>query len=143
VGLTIRGHILGKDGIFAAALIVEMLARTGQRISQLRERVYSLIGRLYSVEVNLPATSEMRIIIPRRMQQAPPESIASYPVLRVSDLDGTKFYLENDHWALVRFSGTEPALRLHAEADSPEMAQELVEWLQEHIQVDRQAGRLP
>ena len=35
-GLTIRGHILGKDGIFASALVVEMLARTGKKISQLR-----------------------------------------------------------------------------------------------------------
>src|SRR5664279_1947383 len=45
-GLTIRGHILGKDGIFAAALIVEMLARTGKRVSELRETVYALTGRL-------------------------------------------------------------------------------------------------
>ncbi len=136
-GLTIRGHILGKDGIFAAALIVEMLARTGQRISQLRKRVYSLIGRLYSVEVNLPATSEMRVIIPRRLQRAPPGSIGPHPVVRVSHLDGTKFYLENDNWALVRFSGTEPVLRLHAEADSPETARELVELLKGCIQADQ------
>ena len=58
-GLTVRGHILGKDGIFAAALIVEMLAVTGKRISQLLEQVYSLTGRLYAVEDNLPATPEM------------------------------------------------------------------------------------
>ena len=38
-GLTIRGHILGKDGIFASALVVEMLARTGRKISQLLDRL--------------------------------------------------------------------------------------------------------
>lgn len=139
-GLTIRGHILGKDGIFAAALIVEMLARTGQRISQLRKGVYDLIGCLYSVEENLPATSEMRIVIPRRLQQALPASIGRYPVVRVSKLDGTKFYLENDNWALVRFSGTEPLLRLFAEADFPEMAHDLVNSLKMRIQTEQQGN---
>jgi phosphomannomutase len=140
-GLTIRGHILGKDGIFAATLIVEMLARTGQRISQLRRRVYDLIGRLYSAELNLPATSEMRVVIPRRLQKAPPQRLGSYPVVRVSHLDGTKFYLEHDSWALVRFSGTEPVLRLHAEAHTLEMARELIDLLQDCIQLDRPSGK--
>ena len=52
-GLTIRGHILGKDGIFASALVVEMLARTGKKISQLRQTVYELTGRLYQLEETL------------------------------------------------------------------------------------------
>ena len=71
-GLTIRGHILGKDGIFASALVVEMLARTGERISELRRRVWELTGRLYSLEEGIPATPEMRVAIPRRLREAPP-----------------------------------------------------------------------
>jgi phosphomannomutase/CTP:molybdopterin cytidylyltransferase MocA len=132
-GLTIRGHILGKDGIFAAALIVEMLARTGQRISQLRERVYDITGRLHVVEENIPATSEMRVVIPRRLREAPTDHIGPYPVVRVSHLDGTKFFLERDNWVLLRFSGTEPVLRLFAEADSPEKARELIRCLKRFV----------
>jgi len=126
-GLTIRGHILGKDGIFAAALVVEMLARTGKRISTLLEEIYALIGRLYVVEENVPATSEMKVIIPRLLRETAIERIGPYPVLSVSHLDGTKFLLENDNWALVRFSGTEPVLRIFAEADTPQKAQELIQ----------------
>jgi len=136
-GLTIRGHILGKDGIFAAALIVEMLARTGQKVSQLRERVYEIVGRLYAIESNIPATSEMRIVIPQRMialarehEEKAPIMLGDYPVLRISEMDGTKFYLENDSWALLRFSGTEPMLRIFAEAESEDMAQALVRSLE-------------
>ncbi len=135
-GLTIRGHILGKDGIFAAALVVEMLARTGQRISQLRERVYDISGRLYSIEEDLPATPEMRIVIPQRLREVATDHTGPYPVVRVSHLDGTKFFLENDNWALLRFSGTEPVLRLYAEADSPEKAQELIQLLKKSIQAE-------
>jgi phosphomannomutase len=135
-GLTIRGHILGKDGIFASALVVEMLARTGERISQLRERIWDITGRLYVVEENLPATSEMRVVIPRRLREVITGHIGSYPVMHVSHLDGTKFFLENDNWALLRFSGTEPVLRLLAEADTPEKAHELIQLLKKSVQAE-------
>ena len=80
-GLTIRGHILGKDGIFASALVVEMLAKTGAKISQLLERVYSITGRLYALEDDLPATPEMRVAVPRRLREASTSAIGQYPVV--------------------------------------------------------------
>ncbi len=132
-GLTIRGHILGKDGIFASALVVEMLARTGQKISPLLERVRAITGRLYDFEESLPATPEMRIVVPRRLKEAPCSHIGPYPVTGISHMDGTKLMLENDNWALLRFSGTEPVLRLAVEADSPEKAHELLRWLRQFV----------
>jgi phosphomannomutase/CTP:molybdopterin cytidylyltransferase MocA len=132
-GLTIRGHILGKDGIFACALVVEMLAKTGQTVSQLLERVYGLTGRLYFVEESLPATPEMRIAVPKRLKEAPSSHIGQYKVTSISQIDGTKLLLENDNWALLRFSGTEPVLRLTVEADSPEKAKELLQWLRQFV----------
>ncbi|MGC5165814.1 NTP transferase domain-containing protein [Luteimicrobium sp. DT211] len=128
-GLTIRGWILGKDGIFACALVVEMLARTGKRISELRETVYAITGRLYSLEAGVPSTPEMRVAVPRRLEAEPLTHVGPYPVVSVSHLDGTKILLENDNWALLRFSGTEPVLRMFVEADSPEKAEELLTWL--------------
>jgi phosphomannomutase/UTP-glucose-1-phosphate uridylyltransferase len=132
-GLTIRGHILGKDGIFASALVVEMLAKTGKRISELLDRVFGLTGRLYSLEDSLPATPEMRVAVPRRLREAPSSHIGAYPVLKSSQMDGAKLYLENDNWALLRFSGTEPVLRLFVEADSPAKADELMAWLRQFV----------
>ena len=132
-GLTIRGHILGKDGIFAAALVVEMRARTGKKISQLRTTVYALTGRLYDLEETFPATPEMRIAVPRKLRDAPCTHIGPYPVVRISHMDGTKLYLENDNWALLRFSGTEPVLRLVVEADSPDKTRQMMEWLKQFV----------
>jgi phosphomannomutase len=133
-GVTIRGHILGKDGIFACALFVEMLAKTDRKISELRKEVYALTGRLYGVEAGRVATPEMRVAIPRRLKEHPLESIGPYKVVSSTHFDGSKFLLENDNWALLRFSGTEPVLRIFAEADTPEKAQELVEWLGRYIE---------
>lgn len=132
-GLTIRGHILGKDGIFACALIVEMLARTGQTVSQLLDRVWHLTGRLYFHEENITSTPEMHIAVPRRMKEAPASHIGEYRILDISHSDGTKLYLENDNWVLLRFSGTEPVLRLTVEADSDEKANELLRWLRQFV----------
>lgn len=132
-GLTIRGHILGKDGIFACALVVEMLARTGQKVSELLDRIYAITGRLSFVEENLPATPEMRIAVPKKMKEAPTAQIGPYRVVKISQVDGTKLYLENDNWALLRFSGTEPVLRLTVEADTQHKAEELLEWLRQFV----------
>ncbi|NLG49537.1 MAG: glucosamine-1-phosphate N-acetyltransferase, partial [Chloroflexi bacterium] len=126
-GLTIRGHILGKDGILSAALVVEMLAKTGEKVSHLLEQVYGQIGRLYMRELNLPATPEMKALFPRHLSQNKVEEIAGLPVRGISGMDGTKFLLDGDQWVLLRFSGTEPLLRIFAEADSPARADALIQ----------------
>ncbi len=130
-GLTVRGHILGKDGIYGCALVVEMLARTGKRISELLEIVWKITGRMVSLESGIPATAEMRAALMKLIATGPITSVGSYPVLRVSDSDGFKLHLENDNWALLRFSGTEPILRLMVEADTPQKAREMIEWLEQ------------
>ncbi len=133
-GLTIRGHILGKDGIFASALIIEMLARTGKHISELQEEVWKITGRLYSVEDNLAAPADMRVVVPQRVKSLIQSGKAPYPVVRVREDDGAKLYFAGDSWALMRFSGTEPVLRIFAEAETPEKARELADWLKQCAQ---------
>ncbi len=132
-GLTIRGHILGKDGIFACALVVEMIARTGRTVAEMLSEIHARIGNLVSREVNLPATSEMKVIVPRKLAATPLDEIAGHRVQRVSYQDGIKFYLENDNWLLLRFSGTEPLLRIFTEADSPAKAEALITWAKQLI----------
>ena len=78
-GLTVRGHILGKDGIFACALVVEMLARTGKRISEMQAEAWKISGHLYSLEENIPATPEMRVAIPKLLKDTPITSHRELP----------------------------------------------------------------
>ena len=129
-GLTVRGWLLGKDGIFACALVVEMLARTGRTISELLATVHGITGRLHTLEAAVPSTPEMRVAVPRRLAAEPLTRVGAYPVVATSHLDGTKILLEDDNWALLRFSGTEPLLRMSVEADTPEKATELLTWLE-------------
>ena len=120
--------------------MVEMLARTGKKISNLLEFLYGITGRLYAIETQVAATPEMRIVIPQRLRAMVDvcdndllPCIGPNKVLRLSELDGMKFYMENDNWVLLRFSGTEPVLRLFAEADSMERAWDLVNALKQAV----------
>jgi len=112
------------------------MARTGKKISQLWDEVYDLTGRLYALEVDVPATPEMKIVLPRQLQEVAVEQVDGHRVTRTSNMDGTKFYLENDNWMLLRFSGTESLLRISCEADTPRKAEALIEWGKELIHLD-------
>ena len=128
-GLTVRGWLLGKDGIFACALVAEMLARTGKSISQLLDDIFAITGRMYMAEYSMPATPEMRVAVPRRLSAENLAAAGRSDIDHVSTEDGIKIYLKDGSWALVRFSGTEPLLRVVAEANSQAQADELLAWL--------------
>ena len=78
----------------------------------------------------------MRIVVPQRVKAIIESGEAPYPVVKVSEVDGTKVTFENDNWVLLRFSGTEPMLRIFAEADTAEKARELVDWLKQYARED-------
>jgi phosphomannomutase len=75
--------------------------------------------------------------VPRLLREAPSSHIGRYPVTRISYADGTKLFLENENWALLRFSGTEPVLRLSVQADTEEKARELIQWLRQFVTAKR------
>ena len=75
----------------------------------------------------------MRIAVPRCFADASLNRIGDCTVAQISRDDGTKVYLDGDNWLLLRFSGTEPVLRLVVEADSPQKAGELMTWLKESV----------
>ena len=104
-------------------------ARTGKTIGELRTAIDAITGPLVMLDDGVPATPEMRVAVPRRLEATPLTHVGPYPVTGVSHLDGTKILLENDNWALLRFSGTEPVLRMTVEADDEAKAREMLDWL--------------
>jgi phosphomannomutase len=63
-----------------------------------------------------------------RLAAAPPDAVAGHPVQEVITTDGVKLRLGPSHWLMMRFSGTEPLLRLYCEAPSPERVVEVLGW---------------
>ncbi len=124
-GLTVRGHIFGKDGLYAASLLVEMLCVTGEPLSQLVQDIFDEFGELRMAEHDWPLTVERKADIARLVfgQRALPDF--GLTVEKVSYADGCKVYFR-DGWIIVRFSSTEPRVRIFAEARTMGDARRLV-----------------
>ncbi|MCK9524424.1 MAG: phosphoglucomutase/phosphomannomutase family protein [Limnochordia bacterium] len=124
-GLKIRGHVNGKDGILAALLAVEMLAKTGKSLSQLLAEINEKYGTLYFGEVNLHYNPQDRTRLNQILIQERYTPTLPWTLAKTSYADGVKFYFTNDNWFSVRFSGTEPILRLAYETASPKEGAQL------------------
>jgi phosphomannomutase/CTP:molybdopterin cytidylyltransferase MocA len=115
-GVTVRGHIMEKDGIYTAMLIMEMLAKTGKSLSVILNEIYQLNGkRYYQSEGDFKLTPKLKVSMDHFMALEH-ESINNIKVNKIDRLDGMKLYLENDSWCLLRPSGTEPLLRIVTES---------------------------
>lgn len=124
-GLTVRGHINGKDGIYAAALLVEMIAVTGKKLSEIYGEIQEECGAIFMEERDYKFNQEKKeriqglLIGEKKLPELP------YEIERVSYLDGSKVYFKNGGWVIGRFSGTEPLLRIFCEMPEPEMAKRI------------------
>ena len=121
-GLAVRGHIAGKDGIYASALLVEMLAATGKTVGRLHREITDRYGALSYAEGSFPTTAEEKPrLLARVMEGALPDFGPA--VARINREDGCKVYFADGSWVICRFSGTEPLLRFAAEAEKESVAQ--------------------
>lgn len=125
-GLSIAGHIPEKDGILAALLVIEMVAKRGTSVSELIKEVFDEVGALYSDRKNFIITSEIRERFKEKLKKIP-NSFGGLKVIDKKEIDGVKIYLENDSWLLFRESGTEPVIRIYAEAEDKETLSMVIE----------------
>ncbi|MCL2717367.1 MAG: phosphoglucomutase/phosphomannomutase family protein [Lachnospiraceae bacterium] len=121
-GLTVRGHIKGKDGIYAAMLLVEMIAVTGQKISNIYREIEAKYGSIFMEERDYKFTNEKKAQILETLMVKKQIPGLEFPVEQVSYLDGCKVYFKNGGWVAARFSGTEPLLRIFCEMPDAEDA---------------------
>ncbi len=134
-GLTVRGHILGKDGIYAAALLVEMMAATGLSLSQLYDEITQRYGTCEMVESDyrFSLADKERIMGILFSDKLLPEF--DYEIEKISYLDGCKVYFKNAGWIIARFSGTEPLLRIFCEMPTLDEARRVSETLSKFLNV--------
>lgn len=114
-GFAFRG-LPERDGLVVALALLDLMIQTGQTPSQLIATLYRAVGAEWYYErrdVRFPAAE--RAAIQARLAQAAPEAIAGLAVTRTDRTDGHKFWLPEDGWLLIRFSGTEPLMRVYTE----------------------------
>ena len=134
-GLTVRGHISGKDGLYAASLLVEMLSVSGKKLSELLQDLYDKYGELHTAEYDWALTPENKERIAKLILTEKQLPAFDRKVEKISYMDGCKVYLE-DGWVIVRFSGTEPRVRIFAEGRTEEEARQTVKKMAEFAGLD-------
>lgn len=119
-GYAFRGHIPERDGILAGLFLLDMMVQMDKTPSQLVEHLYNLVGPHHYGRVDSDFPQDRREAIRERVAKAQPSQIAGSPVVRVDTTDGHKFYMADGSWLLIRFSGTEPIIRVYTETTSKE-----------------------
>lgn len=127
-GLTVKGHINGKDGVYAAALLVEMIAVTGKPLSKIYADIEAECGSIHMVERDYKFTHEKKAEFQAILADDAQLPELPYEIDHISRMDGTKLYFKNGGWVIARFSGTEPLLRIFCEMPDEEAAKH-VTWL--------------
>jgi phosphomannomutase len=143
-GFGFRGHIPERDGLLAGLFFADMIVRTGKPLSEILAELESRVGpHAYARhDIHLPRDSyelDRRRVLDT-LRENEPRTVAGQEVERVRSDDGFKFYLKDGSWVLLRTSGTEPLIRVYAEAASPEDVEARLSALEEIVGVGGEGG---
>jgi alpha-D-glucose phosphate-specific phosphoglucomutase len=125
-GLSIRGHFPEKDGILACLLVAEMVAKRNASLGEMLQKVYSETGKVASGRIGVELTPELQQRLASKLEVGP-DNFGGRSVVSVNRVDGAKFILEDGSWILMRPSGTEPLVRIYAEASNEQELEVLLE----------------
>lgn len=117
-GLTVRGHIHGKDSVYSAALFIEMVCKCGKTPGELLREIGDRFGTYVMLRDNLTFLPSQKDAIMKVMMEDQKIPDFGRTPSRVSYMDGCKVYFDDDSSVTCRFSGTEPLLRIFAEGRS-------------------------
>ena len=128
-GISFKGHIPEGDGILMGLLLTEMVAESGAPLDEMVADLLAEVGPAHYKRVDLrlarPIVKEQMV---KQLAEDAPSSIGGVEISSVNTMDGVKYLLADDSWLLIRPSGTEPVLRVYAEARDPEQVSRLLEF---------------
>jgi phosphomannomutase len=126
-GLAVRGHIPDRDGIYIGLLLLEMMVKRGKKLSELVKELYDEFGPHGYYRVDIHTTVAKKEEILRLLKEdGGLRQLNGHAVTQLESLDGFKHRIAGG-WLLIRPSGTEPVLRIYAEAATTLGARALVE----------------
>lgn len=132
-GLTVRGHIHGKDSVYAASLFAEMVSVIGKSPSEIMDELEKEYGTYHLLEENLRFAPDKKACIVKVLMEDKQIPAFSNEVARVGYEDGCKVYFVDGSFVSCRFSGTEPLLRIFAEAGEAEVAKKYITEFREFL----------
>jgi len=126
-GYAFRNHLPERDGLVAGLFILDLIVKLGKPPSELVEYLFSKVGPHYYNRLDIEFPAEQREAILKRLTDSHPEKIAGEQVVSENRTDGFKYVLPDGSWLLIRFSGTEPIMRVYTETSSPERVKAILD----------------
>jgi phosphomannomutase len=125
-GITIKGHVPMGDGILMGLLLLEIMSEKHTPLDELVRDLLAEVGPFYYARNDLTTEPFSKPELVRRLTDGAPAQIAGLRVTSINDNDGVKYLFDDGGWLLIRPSGTEPVLRVYAEARSRDKVAELL-----------------
>lgn len=126
-GIAVKGHVPERDGVWNALLLLEFMAKTGKSIEELIDEVYAVTGPFSFNRDDHHITNELKESIINNCKTDAYKAFGKYEVRSIETIDGFKYHLDNEAWVMIRASGTEPVLRVYAEASSAEEVRKILD----------------
>jgi phosphomannomutase len=138
-GFGFRGHIPERDGILSGIFVADLIVQYGQPLSNVLQHLEDLVGphayARHDIHLEREEYAARRAAIYADLQKNPPQELAGERIQRSRTDDGFKYYLADGSWVLIRFSGTEPLIRVYSEAPSRHRVDSLLAALEDRLGV--------
>ncbi|MGV2828420.1 phosphoglucomutase/phosphomannomutase family protein [Myxosarcina sp. GI1(2024)] len=129
-GIGYGTHIPERDALLSALYILEAVVQSGEGLDRIYNRLCDKVnfnGEYDRIDLPL-ANMDVRAKLLERLQKNTPTEVAGKKVVDFLDVDGYKFRLDENTWLLIRFSGTEPVLRLYCQGPNLQEVRLILEW---------------
>lgn len=124
-GYAFRGNVPERDGILAGLYMLDMMVKLKKTPSELLALLFSKVGAHYYDRIDRAFSGE-RKLREKSILDAKPETIGGFKVTGLNSTDGFKFSLDDGGWLLIRFSGTEPIMRVYCETTIKERVPQIL-----------------
>ncbi|MBK8145387.1 MAG: phosphoglucomutase/phosphomannomutase family protein [Bacteroidetes bacterium] len=133
-GISVKGHIPERDGIYDGLVIYEFMNATGKSLKELCAELYEIVGSFFYERADLHLLESQKLAAIEKCK-AGITAFGTYQVIDTNFIDGFKYELPNNCWTMIRASGTEPLLRIYAEGNSVEEVQDILKTVRECLGV--------
>lgn len=127
-GVAFKEYIPERDGVLSGLLILEMLAARRKKLDKIIKDIEKEYGTYEYRRFDMKASDKKKRALMRHLKENPLKKVLDKEVVRIKDYDGYKYILSDGSWFMMRLSGTEPIVRIYAEAPTEKRALAMLEF---------------
>lgn len=126
-GFAVRGHMPERDGILCSLFLLDLMVQLNKTPTQLIDHLFGIVGAHYYDRIDTPFPPARNAEVRAKIAAEKPTEIAGLKVVNINTLDGFRYEMQDGGWMLIRFSGTEPIIRVYTETTHSDKVQDILQ----------------